>query len=207
MSGYIKLFRAIEQWEWYTDTNTKALFLHCLIKANHRPKRWRGIVVEKGSFVTSTLKLCEELHFSRQVVRTSLERLKSTNEITIKTTNRFTVISVVKWGDYQSDEDRDNQQNNQLANQQVTNKQPTNNQQITTTKNNKNEKNIKNSIKDPNELYTTREALSEYSGLSLTEAYTRIRAKPFTTPLTEEEKRIVREYDRQEGTHEEIQIM
>lgn len=197
MNGFVKLHRQIIKWEWYTDSNTKSLFLHCLLLANHSPRKWMGVQIEAGSFVTSTLKLADELHMTRQMVRTSLERLKSTNEITIKTTNKFTVISVVKWGDYQGfdvDEDHDD---NQLANHQLTNKQPTNNQQITTNKNDKNEKNEKNSIKDTIEVNIPREdSNSRYVGLSLEDSFELIKKKPFTEPLTEEEIRIVRLHDK-----------
>jgi predicted transcriptional regulator len=67
-----------------------------------------------------TLKLSEELHLSRQVIRTSLNRLKSTNEITIKPTNKFSIFTIINWDTYQN---RDFE-NNQQVNQQVTNNQP-----------------------------------------------------------------------------------
>ena len=34
---YIKLNRKILKWEWYSDPNTRALFIHCLLKAKWRP--------------------------------------------------------------------------------------------------------------------------------------------------------------------------
>ena len=30
---YVKISRKILDWEWYTDINTKVLFLHILLKA------------------------------------------------------------------------------------------------------------------------------------------------------------------------------
>lgn len=59
-------------------------------------------------------------------VRTAIKKLKSTGEITCKSTNRNTVFTVVKYDLYQSD----NKQNNI----QITDKQHTDNRQITTTK-------------------------------------------------------------------------
>jgi len=131
---WIKLYRGLLEWEWYNDVVTKSLFIHCLLKANYQNKDWRGTEIEQGSFITSSLKLAEELGFSRQQIRRGINNLISTNEITLKTTNKFTLIKVVKWGSYQLDNFENNQQNNTQLNQQRTIKQPTNNQQTTTTK-------------------------------------------------------------------------
>ena len=44
MIGYIKLHRQILHWEWYTDINTKTLFLHCLLISKSQINTWRGMV-------------------------------------------------------------------------------------------------------------------------------------------------------------------
>lgn len=144
MSGWIKIHRRLLQWEWYSDTNTVRLFLHLLLNANYEDKRWRGFEIKRGQLVTGRLKLSEETNLSQQQVRTCLERLKSTNEITIKTTNKYTVITINKYEEYQQTGQENNQEINQQDNQQITNKQPTNNQQITTTKEYKNNKKERN---------------------------------------------------------------
>jgi len=123
-NGWVKLHRGILEWEWYDDINTSRLFLHLLIIANHKDKNWRGILIKKGQKLTSQIKLADETGLTRQQVRTSLEKLKSTNDITITTSSQSTVVSVVNWDKYQD---------------QPT-KQPTDNQRVTTNKNEKNEK-------------------------------------------------------------------
>jgi hypothetical protein len=107
MAGFVKLFRSIENWEWYTDVNTTKLFLHCLIRANHKPNKWRGLTIETGSFVTSYSKLSIETGLSISAIRSSLNRLKSTNEVTHQTTSEHSVIKVNKWADYQGCDDDD----------------------------------------------------------------------------------------------------
>lgn len=114
--GYIKLFRKIDSWEWYTEPNTIRMFLHCLIKANHTDKMWRGIIIHAGSFVTSRAKLAEELNITERQVRTSINRLKTTNELTCKSTNHYTVITVNNWHLYQIND----QQNDRQEVQQTT---------------------------------------------------------------------------------------
>ena len=59
---------------------------------------------------------------SEQSIRTSIEHLKSTNEITIKSTNKFSIITIENWGKYQLNDEDINQQTNQQSNQQLTSK-------------------------------------------------------------------------------------
>jgi len=121
---WIKLFSKFTEWEWYKDTNTKNVFIHCLLKANWKEGHFEGQTIPRGSFITGRKELANQLNMTEQEIRTALKHLNSTNEITIKTTNKFSVITIVNYDLYQ--------QNNQEANQQLTNNQPTTNQQLTT---------------------------------------------------------------------------
>jgi len=78
--GWIKLHRSLLDWEWYDDVNVTRLFLHCLFKANHKDKKYRGSVVKRGTFLTGRDLLAVETGLSVRQVRTSLSKLKSTNE-------------------------------------------------------------------------------------------------------------------------------
>ena len=88
MSGWVKIHRQILEWEWYDDINTCRLFFHLLIKANHKERNYKGKVVNVGETLTGLDKLSCETNLSVQQIRTSLNKLKSTNEITIKTNNK-----------------------------------------------------------------------------------------------------------------------
>ena len=124
MEGWIKLHRKILDWEWYTDAPVRILFEHLLLTANYEDKRWKGITIKRGQKVTSRQHLAEETGLTEQQVRTALAKLKSTQNITSKTTNKYTLISIVKYNIYQLNENENNQQNNQQINQQITNKEP-----------------------------------------------------------------------------------
>lgn len=130
MSGWIKIHRKILEWEWYDDANTFRLFMHLILKANHKDKNYRGQTVKKGSLLTGRELLSQETGLSIQQIRTCLTRLKSTNEITIKTSRQGTIIQIVKYESYQV-----------VTNEPTTN-QPITNQQVTTNKNVKNEKEV-----------------------------------------------------------------
>ena len=122
MDGWIKIHRKILEWEWYDDINTKVLFWHLLLTANHKDKKWRGQTIKRGQRLTSLEHLAEEVGLTVQQTRTSLNKLKSTNEITIKSTNKFTVVTIEKYSDYQINEKENNKQNNKRNNKRTTNK-------------------------------------------------------------------------------------
>ena len=113
-SGFFKLYRKFLEWEWYSDIPTKVLYLHILLKANHSDKKWRGIPILKGQFLSSNKKLASQTGLSLQQIRTSLRKL-SRSEITVKPTNKFTVIAVCNYLTYNDQE--------QTNNKQTTNKQ------------------------------------------------------------------------------------
>ena len=148
--GYIKLFRSMTKWEWYSDTNTKAVFLHLLLNANLEETRYMNHVIPKGGLVIGRKRLAESLGISEQNVRTALNHLKLTNEITIESTNRFSIVTIVNWEKYQASK---RQATNKSTNN-LTNNQPAVNQQLTTEKEYKNKelKNIREEINKEDKL-------------------------------------------------------
>ena len=126
--GWIKFHRKILKWEWWEDIICYRLFSYFLLMANAADQRWRGYEVKRGSFVTSSQRIEQDTKLTTQQVRTAMEHLKSTGEITCKTTNKFTMITVCNYERYQGVA-MPQQQANQQANQQTGNKPTTNEQQ------------------------------------------------------------------------------
>lgn len=129
--GWIKLHRKINDWEWKDKPLTLALFVHLLLNANHKVGKWRGVSVDEGSLLTGRKKLSEASGLSERQVRTSLNHLISTNEVTIKSTKEYSIISITNWKNYQS------------SDQQTANERPSSDQRPTTNKNDNNKKNEK----------------------------------------------------------------
>lgn len=154
MNGFISIDRKILEWEWYTDINVVRLFTHLLLTVNWEDKKWQGKVIKRGQIVTSLSSLAKQTGLGVQSVRTCLEKLKKTKELTIKTTNKYTLISITNYDYYQSPNTQPtrNQQTSQnqqskmevnskeyqefidFKNKQLTNNKQTNNNQLTTTK-------------------------------------------------------------------------
>lgn len=133
--GYIKLYRKMTKWGWYKDNNTKCVFLHLLFMACYEPCFYRNHFLETGQIATTLKEISEGTGISVQSIRTSLNRLKSTNEITINSTNKFSIITLLNYSDYQGD--------NKPSNNQLTNNQQTTNKQLTNASYNKEIKEIK----------------------------------------------------------------
>lgn len=111
-------------WEWYSDTNTFRLFFHLLLTANSEDKRWQGIVVKRGQVVISYDTIKKSIGLSLQQARTSMSKLISTSEITKQVTNKYTIVTISKYEEYQQNPKAE-QQAKQQAKQQANNKQAT----------------------------------------------------------------------------------
>lgn len=101
-NGWISLHRKILTWEWYDDLNVRVLFIHCLLRANYKPKKWRKKVIPRGSFVSSLSKLSSETGLSKQEVRTALAKLEATHELTRSKGGLNTTISITNYDNYQT---------------------------------------------------------------------------------------------------------
>lgn len=101
--GWICLHRKMLEWEWYDDANATRLFIHCLLKANHGDKKWRGIEVKRGSFITSYDSLSKELGLTVKQIRTALTKLKRTSEVASKSNSQHTVLTVINYDQYQDE--------------------------------------------------------------------------------------------------------
>ena len=136
LEGFVKLPRDFLNWRWFDDANVVKLYIYLLLNAAFKTTEWKGETLEKGQLITGRKELATKLKMSEGQIRTALSKLKGTGEITIKTTNKYSVVTLLKWGEMQGDD------------YFFANKSPTNNQQIANKspqyKNVNNLKNVKN---------------------------------------------------------------
>ena len=174
--GWICLHRKIRQNPVFYDADLLRLWLYCLLEATHRERdQLIGRQVVKllpGEFVTGRFDL--EAGFnnglkpdrkkSPKTIWRWLETLESAGFLTIKSTTKFSVISIVNWHLYQdksSDDDQQVTNKRPTDDQQMTNKRPTDDQQVTT---NNNVNNINNNKQEKiKRLSRQREAYAEDS--------------------------------------------
>jgi DnaD/phage-associated family protein len=112
--------------------------MYCLLKASHTDHKqlvgMKVIELKPGQFVFGRSRAASELNMSESTVWRYMKLLEKLDSIVLKPNNKFTVVTVGKWGNYQA-HDTDGEQ-------QMDNKRTTNEQQMDT---NKNVKNVKNS--------------------------------------------------------------
>lgn len=159
MEGWVLLHRRFLEWEWWDKAEMVQVFLYLLLNANHADQKWRGVRVKRGQLVTSVAKIASDTGLSVQTVRTCIKRLKSTSEITSKSTSAYTIITICNYGKYQDDAPDTNKQNNKPSNKRLTSKQQTANKRLTTNNNENNENNENNNISLSLERETEREEI------------------------------------------------
>ena len=108
-------------WEWYSNPSTFCVWMHLLIEASHEFKVWKGVPIVPGELVTSVNSLSISTGLSIQQVRTALRNIQTTGEITIKTTNKYSIITICKYDEYQVLNGRGQQTKQQTDNKQSNN--------------------------------------------------------------------------------------
>lgn len=132
MSGWIKIHRKFLEWEWFNKSEAVHLFMYMLLKANHKDGKWQGMEVKRRQFISSLGNISNATGISIQTIRTILKKLEKTNEIELKSTSQFTIVTISKYDCYQEQNDD--------TNKPLTNNQQATNKQLTTNKNDKKER-------------------------------------------------------------------
>jgi len=127
-NSYIKILRKLTEWEWYKRSEIVHLFIHLLLKANFVNGKFQGVEVKRGQLITGLNTLSESTGITVQSIRTGLKALKSTGEITIQSTNRFSLVTIINYDIYQSFDAKPTSK----STSKLTNKQQSTNKQLTT---------------------------------------------------------------------------
>jgi len=139
--GYIKLWRKFKDTAFFRDPLAAHLAVYLLLEANHEPKELLigsdMLKIDRGQVLTSLGRISEETGLSLQQTRTMLVRLNKTGFLCQKSTNKYSLIFIDKYDEYQGG-----------VNTQSTCSQHAINTQSTTNKNYKNYKNYKNIYSD-----------------------------------------------------------
>ena len=99
--GYVKSYRSLIDWEWFTDVNTAHLWTYILLRVNYEPSRFRGIEIKRGEMLESIGTIAKRTGLSVKSVRTALKHLESTGEVACQRARYGMRISVLKYAIYQ----------------------------------------------------------------------------------------------------------
>lgn len=92
----ITIPQTFRDWEWYSDNNTRSLYLHLVFCAEEAARSWRGIEISRGQVVSSLSKLADDTGLSVRSIRTAISHLKG-KYITISSANYGTVFTVLHY--------------------------------------------------------------------------------------------------------------
>ena len=138
--GYVKSYRKIKNWQWYTDVPVCHLFQHLVREVNHKDNYWRGELIKTGQIKTSINHLSVATGLTNKQIRNSLKKLNNTGEIISKGASNGTVITVVNYSNYQALQEEEGEQEGKRR----ANEGQTKGKRRATNKNDKNDKNDKN---------------------------------------------------------------
>ena len=140
-SGWIRLYRSSLLNGWLKNHRLWVFWCYCLLKASHKVRKVifgnQQITLKPGQFIFGRKNAAHDTGLSEQSIRTCVESLKTLQNITIKSTNKYSIITIDNWELYQ---DSENKTTNKTADDQ-----PSGNQQVTTNKNYKNDKHLNSS--------------------------------------------------------------
>lgn len=116
-TGWIKNWRSIrEHWLWTTGKpfDQRSAWYDLIFRANHETKKipFNGCIetVERGSFLTSTVKLADYWGWSRGKVTRFLDMLENDHMIVKKSDSKRTAITIVNYGKYQTSRSANDQE-------------------------------------------------------------------------------------------------
>jgi DNA-binding transcriptional regulator YhcF (GntR family) len=132
VSGWIKLYRDIEDHWIFKDSEVFKRWVHLLMMANFEESKvlvgGNVVVIEKGQMILSQQNMAEKWNISRQTLRTFLNHLEKdgmiSRDFVQKTNHKITILTICNYSKYQ-----DSSTTNQpLINHRATTEQPQSNQ-------------------------------------------------------------------------------
>ena len=118
MAGdWVKLHRSIADSGVWADEWLLKLWIWCLLRANYADRKWLGITIRRGQFVTGRFAGAEELGVHPSKWYRGMAALVELGNITTTPNNKNTIVTVVNYESYQDDE----------CDPRTTNEQPANN--------------------------------------------------------------------------------
>jgi len=131
-NGWIKIHRQLFQKAYYTKSEYVHLWIHILMKANHKPNKWlyknETMKVNSGQFITSRKSLSEETGINGSKVERILKCFEIEQQIEQQNLFVNRLITIVNYDHFQK------------VNSKVNSKRTASEQQVNTNKNDKNEK-------------------------------------------------------------------
>lgn len=125
-TSYIKLFRKLLNSPIFENEKALKIWIWCLLKATYKERiqlvGQTEVKLKKGQFVFGRKKASEELQMTESTIYKYIKLLEKLQMISVNSNNKFSVVTVEKWEDYQVEELKDNNKRTTKEQQSNTNK-------------------------------------------------------------------------------------
>lgn len=124
-TSYIKLFRKLLNSPIFENEKALKIWIWCLLKATYKERiqlvGQTEVKLKKGQFVFGRKKAAEELQMTESTIYKYIKLLEKLQMINVNSNNKFSVVTVEKWEDYQVEELKDNNKKTTKEQQSNTN--------------------------------------------------------------------------------------
>ncbi|CDQ39516.1 hypothetical protein [Virgibacillus salexigens] len=170
MQGYISLHRKLMENPIWADPNYLKLWIYCLFEATHKEREQlvgnQMVKLERGQFITGRYSLSEDMNrgvkpkqkLDKLTWWRHLNNLEKFGMLNIKSTNKYSIVTIVNYDVYQSNQHKTEQDNEH----QMNNKRTSDEHHLNTNNNVNNGNNKKNSPKQVYDETSIYYQLAEY---------------------------------------------
>jgi len=112
--GYVKVYRKALDKGWLSNPILWAVWTYCLMKATHKKTETiiglRVVELEPGQFIFGRKVASEDLDIPETTIYRYIKFLERVGNIILKPNNKFSIITIINWGDYQDTRNNNGQQ-------------------------------------------------------------------------------------------------
>ena len=123
-NNWIKVHRSILHSDVFDDSEVLKFWIWALCKASYNSREvtvgTQTVLLEPGQFIFRRSESAKELRMTEAKCYRTAKTLAKRAQIDIKSNNRFSVITVLNWGFYQTDSEK---VNNKMNSKRTTNEQ------------------------------------------------------------------------------------
>jgi len=103
--GFISIHRKIIDNPIYQNSGLLHLFIHCILKANHKDNDFifngKMVKIRRGSFITGRKELSKDVNMKESTVYKRLHILQGLGYVKLTSFNKYSIIEVMKYYEYQ----------------------------------------------------------------------------------------------------------
>lgn len=102
--GWLKIWRQLEEWEYFYDPIRLRSWLKILFKAETSDVVKRGIVVKRGQWLTSYREMAREFSCSLPTAEKVISDFIKCNQVRTLSERKFTIVTVCNYDNWQGEE-------------------------------------------------------------------------------------------------------